>query len=48
LWRAEIEVIFPGFIGINLIVAGGRLLWLNLGIRETERARQERLERIER
>jgi len=48
LWRAEIEVIFPGFIGINLIVAGGRLLWLNLGIRETERARQERLKRRDR
>ena len=44
----DIETIFPGVIGINLIVAGGRLLWLNLGIRETERERQERLNRLER
>jgi hypothetical protein len=35
--------IFAGFIGINLLVAGGRLLWFNLGVRETERVRQVRL-----
>jgi hypothetical protein len=35
-------------IGIDLIVAGGRLFWLNLGIRDIERARQERLKRLER
>jgi hypothetical protein len=47
-WRnADIEAIFPGVIGINLLIAGARLLWLNLGIRETERARQERLKRID-
>jgi hypothetical protein len=46
--RADIEVIFPTFIGINLVIAGGRLLWLNLAIRETERARAERLQRLDR
>jgi hypothetical protein len=46
--EADIESIFPGVIGINLIVAGGRLLWLNLGIRETEHARQERVKQLER
>jgi len=43
----DIEVIFPGVIGINLIIAGGRFLWFNLGARETERAREERLARME-
>ena len=46
--NTDIGVIFPGVIGINLLIAGGRLLWLNLGLRETERARQQRLERIDR
>lgn len=47
-WKfSDIEAIFPGVIGINLLIAGGRLLWFNLGIRETERARQERLKRID-
>jgi hypothetical protein len=43
----DIEVIFPGFIGINLIIAGGRFLWLNLGVRENERIRQERVHRVD-
>ena len=43
----DIEVIFPGVIGINLIIAGGRFLWFNLGVRETERAREERLARMD-
>ena len=42
-----IGAILPAFIGINMIIAGGRLLWFNLGIRETERERQERLDRLE-
>lgn len=43
-WRPpDIESIFPGVIGINLILAGGRFLWFNLGVRESERAREERL-----
>lgn len=43
----DIEVIFPGVMGINLLIAGGRLLWFNLGVRETERAREERLARLD-
>lgn len=27
----DIEATFPGVIGINLVLAGGRLLWFNLG-----------------
>jgi hypothetical protein len=43
-WKSpDVEAIFPGVIGINLLLAGGRLLWFNLGIRETERARHQRL-----
>ena len=42
----DVEAIFPGIIGINLILAGGRFLWFNLGVRETERARRERLARV--
>ena len=42
----DIESIFPGVIGINLLIAGGRFLWFNLGVRETERTREERLARI--
>jgi hypothetical protein len=43
----DIGVILPALVGINMIIAGGRLLWFNLGIRETERERQERLHRLE-
>lgn len=43
----DIEAIFPGVIGINLVLAGGRFLWFNLVLRETERARGERLARAE-
>jgi hypothetical protein len=47
-WKSpDVEAIFPGVIGINLVLAGGRFLWFNLGIRETERARRERLGRAE-
>jgi len=47
-WRPpDIESIFPGVIGINLLIAGGRFLWFNLGVRETERAREERLARMD-
>ena len=42
----DIEAIFPGIIGLNLLLAGGRMLWYNLAVRETERARQERLARV--
>ena len=35
--------IFAGFVGLNLLVAAGRLLWFNLAVRETEDARQQRI-----
>jgi hypothetical protein len=41
--RRQMEIVFPAFIGINMIIIGGRLLWMNLAIRETERARATRL-----
>jgi hypothetical protein len=48
-WKfSDIEAIFPGVIGINMLLAGGRMLWYNLAVRETERAREERLKRIDR
>ena len=37
------HAIFPGFIGLNLILAGGRLLWYNMALAETERTRQGRV-----
>lgn len=46
--HTERETILPAFIGINLLLAAGRLFWFNLGVRETERARQERLKRLDR
>lgn len=48
-WRPpDIESIFPAVIGLNLILAGGRFLWFNLGVRENERERHERLDRGDR
>lgn len=35
--------IFAGFVGLNLLVAAGRLLWFNLAVRETEAVRQQRI-----
>ena len=47
-WQfADIRAIFPGVIGINMMLAGGRLLWFNLAVRETEHARSERLARVD-
>lgn len=47
-WKfADVEAIFPGVIGINMVLAGGRLLWFNLAVRETERARGERVARAD-
>ena len=39
----DIDIIVPAIIGINLGLAGGRLLWMNLIVRETERARAARV-----
>lgn len=41
--HTERPMVFAGFIGINLVIAGGRILLLNLGVRETEREREARL-----
>jgi hypothetical protein len=47
-WKFDdIRAIVPGVIGINMLLAGGRLLWFNLAVRETERARGERLARVD-
>jgi hypothetical protein len=47
-WKfADIRAIVPGVIGINMLLAGGRLLWFNLAVRETERTRGERLARMD-
>lgn len=43
-WKhTDRPMVFAGFIGINLLIAGGRILLLNLGVRETERERETRL-----
>jgi len=44
----ERDIILPAFFGINMVIIGGRLLWMNLALRETERVREERLRRLER
>jgi hypothetical protein len=44
----SLAMMVPVFVGVNMIIAGGRLLWLNLAMRETERERHERLDRLER
>jgi hypothetical protein len=41
------EIILPAFVGINMLIAAARLLWFNLGVRETERVREERVARLE-
>lgn len=44
-WLAprERDVILPIFFGINAIIFGGRLLWMNLALREIERERETRV-----
>ena len=41
----ERDIILPAFLGINMVLIGTRLLWMNLVVRETERAREQRLAR---
>jgi hypothetical protein len=43
-WNVDGVQILPMFIGINLVLAGGRLLLMNVGARDAERRRRERLE----
>lgn len=42
---ADMDIIFPAFMGINMILIGARLLWMNLIVREREQARAARVER---
>jgi hypothetical protein len=47
-WKlSDIRAVVPGVVGINLLLAGGRLLWFNLAVRETERARNARITRAD-
>jgi hypothetical protein len=39
----ERESFLPAFLGLSMIIFGGRILWLNLALRETERAREARV-----
>lgn len=41
--HTERDIILPAFIGINMVIVAGRLLWFNLAVRETERERLARL-----
>jgi hypothetical protein len=42
----EHDIIMPAFFGVNAILLGLRLLWVNLALRETEQARERRLRDI--
>ena len=37
----------PSFLGVSMIVAGLRILFMNMAVREAERTRRARLERHE-
>ncbi len=39
----ERESFLPAFLGLSMIIFGGRILWLNMALRETERAREARV-----
>jgi hypothetical protein len=41
----ERDIFLIAFLGLNMVIIGGRLLWMNLALRETERVREERLAR---
>jgi len=40
-------LILPTFLGLNMLVIGGRLLFMNLAVRDVEKERRERLARYE-
>jgi hypothetical protein len=46
--RRDMEIVPPAFIGINMILVGARLLWMNLAVRETERTREDRVAKARR
>jgi len=37
------DIMLIAFLGINMVIIGGRLLWMNLALRETERRRETRV-----
>ena len=41
------DQVFVGFLGVSMVIGAGRLLWYNLALRETERAREARLARAD-
>jgi hypothetical protein len=47
-WSSDGTMVLPTFLGISMAVAGLRLLFMNLILRESERARRERLDRHQR
>ena len=46
-WASDGTLVLPTFLGISMAVAGVRLLFMNLVVRESDRARRERLGRYE-
>ena len=46
-WTAGGALVLPTFLGISMALAAVRLLFMNLAVREVERARQARLDRLE-
>jgi hypothetical protein len=39
------DTLLPVFLGINMVLFGLRMLWMNMALRETERVRADRLAR---
>ncbi len=46
-WSSGGTLVLPTFLGISMAVAGVRLLFMNMIVRESDRARRERLDRHE-
>ena len=41
------SLVLPSFLGVSMVVAGLRILFMNMAVREAERTRRARLERHE-
>jgi len=46
-YRRDGLLILPTVLGLNMLVIGGRLLFMNLAVRDVEKERKERLARYE-
>jgi hypothetical protein len=44
-WSSDGTLVLPTFLGISMALAGVRLLFMNMIIRESDRARRDRLDR---